>query len=189
MLLDLGDGVDGAAAGSQHGIQHQNVTLGDILRQLAEVLHRLQGLFVAVQADEAHLGSGQQGQHTVQHTHAGAQDGHQSQFAACQHLGLCHGDGGLDLHLFQRQIAGSLVAQQRCDLANEVTELLGAGLFVAQQADLVLQQRMFNDHRGHKNTLLNLYRTFYRVLICGLARPMGAQIAFFTEKLAVQASL
>ena len=35
VLLDLGDGVDGAAAGSQHGIQHQNVTLGDILRQLA----------------------------------------------------------------------------------------------------------------------------------------------------------
>ena len=32
VLLDLGDGVDGAAAGSQHGIQHQNVTLGDILR-------------------------------------------------------------------------------------------------------------------------------------------------------------
>ncbi|EDP22723.1 hypothetical protein FAEPRAM212_00503 [Faecalibacterium prausnitzii M21/2] len=48
---------------------------------------------------------------------------------------------------------------------------------------------MFNDHRGHKNTLLNLYRTFYRVLICGLARPVGAQRDFFTEKLAQQASL
>ena len=115
--------------------------------------------------------------------------GHQSQLAACQHLGLCHGDRSFDLHLFQRQIAGSFVAQQGCDLANEVTELLGAGLFVAQQANLVLQQRMFNDHRGHKNTLLNLYRTFYRVLICALARPVGAQKDFFTEKLAVQASL
>ena len=131
-LFDLANGVNGAAAGSQHGIQHQNVTLGDILRQLAEVLHGLQGLFVAVQADEAHLGSGQQGQHTVQHTHAGTQDGHQSQLAACQHLGLCHGDGCFDLHLFQRQVTGRFVAQQGRDLANEVTELLGAGLFVAQ---------------------------------------------------------
>ena len=158
MLLDLGDGVNGAAAGSQHRVQNQNIALCDILRQFAEVLHGLQGLLVAVQADEAHLCSGQQGQHTVQHTHACAQDGHQSQLAASQHLGLCHGDGRLDLHLFQRQVTGRFVAQQGCDLANEVTELLGAGLLVAQNAQLVLQQRMLNDHRGHKNTLLILNR-------------------------------
>ena len=158
MLLDLGDGINGAAAGSQHRVQNQNITLCDILRQLAEVLHGLQGLLVAVQADEAHLCGGQQGQHTVQHTHACAQDGHQSQLAASQHLGLCHGDGCFDLHLFQRQVTGRFVAQQGRDLANEVTELLGAGLLVAQNAQLVLQQRMLNDHRGHKNTLLILNR-------------------------------
>ena len=39
-----------------------------------------------------------------------------------------------------------------------VTELLGTGLLVAQNAQLVLQQRMLNDHRGHKNTLLILNR-------------------------------
>ena len=113
---------------------------------------------VAVQADEADLSGGQQGQHTIQHTHAGAEDRHQRQLAACQHLGLCHGDGSLDLHLFQRQVTGRFVAQQGRDLANEVTELLGAGLLVAQNAQLVLQQRMLNDHRGHKNTLLILNR-------------------------------
>ena len=152
VLLDLGDGVDGAASGSQHRVKHQNVALGDVLRQLAEVLHGLQGGLVAVQADEADLSGGQQGQHTIQHTHAGAEDRHQSQLAACQHLGLCHGDGSLDLHLFQRQVTGSLIAQQSGDLTHEVTELLGAGLLVAQNAQFVLQQRMLNDHRGH-NTL------------------------------------
>jgi len=154
VLLDLGDGVDGAASGSQHRVKHQNVALGDVLRQLAEVLHGLQGGLVAVEADEAHLCSGQQGQHTVQHTHAGAEDGHQSQLAACEDLGLCHRDGSLDLHLFQRQVTGSLVAQQGCDLAHEVTELLGAGLLVAQNAQFVLQQRMLNDHRGHNTRSL-----------------------------------
>ena len=149
VLLDLADGVDGAAAGGQHRVQDQDVALGDILGQLAEVLHRLQGGLVAVQADEADLCGGQQGQHTVQHTHACAQDGHQSQLAASQNLGLCHGDGRLDLDLFQRQVTGGFVAQQGRDLANEVTELLGAGLLVAKQADLVLQQGMLNDHRGH----------------------------------------
>ena len=158
VLLDLGDGVNGAAAGCQHRVQDQNVALCNVLGQLAEVLHGLQGLLVAVQADEAHLCSGQQGQHTVQHTHACAQDGHQSQLAASQHLGLCHGDGCFDLHLFQRQVTGRFVAQQGRDLANEVTELLGTGLLVAQNAQLVLQQRMLNDHRGHKNTLLILNR-------------------------------
>ena len=39
--------------------------------------------------------------------------------------------------------------QQSGDLAHEVTELLGAGLLVAQNAQFVLQQRMLNDHRGH----------------------------------------
>ena len=154
MLLDLGDGINGAAAGRQHRVQNQNIALCDILRQLAEVLHRLQGLLVAVQADEAHLCSGQQGQHTVQHTHAGAQDGHQSQLAACQHLGLCHGDGGLDLDLLHGQVTGGLVAQQGCDLADQITELLGTGLLVAQNAQLVLQQGVLNDHGGHNNTLL-----------------------------------
>ena len=154
MLLDLGDGVNGATAGSQHGVQHQHITLRDILRQFAEILHRLQGLLVAVQANKTDLGGGQQGEHTVQHTHTSAEDGHQSQLAACQHLGLCHGDGGLDLHLFQRQITGSLVAQQGGDLAYQITELLGTGLLVAQNAQLVLQQGVLNDHGGHNNTLL-----------------------------------
>ena len=58
VLLDLGDGVNGAAAGSQHGVQHQHITLRDILGQLAEVLHRLQGLLVAVQANKTDLGGG-----------------------------------------------------------------------------------------------------------------------------------
>ena len=59
----------------------------------------------------------------------------------------------------QRQVTGGFVAQQSRDLTNKVTELLGAGLFVAQDADLVLQQRMLNDHRGHKNTLLIFNRS------------------------------
>ena len=44
VLLDLGDGVNGAAAGCQHRVQDQNVALCNVLGQLAEVLHGLQGL-------------------------------------------------------------------------------------------------------------------------------------------------
>ena len=153
-LLDHGDGVHGAAAGGQHGVQDQHVPLVDVGGQLAEIFHGLQGLLVAVQADEAHLGGGDQGQHTVQHAHAGPQDGYQGQFAAGQDLGLGHGDGGLDLDLLQGQIPGGLVAQQGGDLAHQVTELLGTGLLVAQQADLVLQQGVLNDHGVHNYTLL-----------------------------------
>ena len=56
--------------------------------------------------------------------------------------------------IFQRQVTGSLIAQQSGDLAHEVTELLGAGLLVAQNAQFVLQQRMLNDHRGHNTRSL-----------------------------------
>ena len=95
----------------------------------------------------ADLGGGQQGQHTVHHAQAGAQNGHQGQLAAGQHIGVGHGDGSLDLHFFQGQVTGGFVAQQGCQLAHQLLEFLGAGGFVAQQADLVLHQGMVENHR------------------------------------------
>ena len=59
-LFDLANGVNGAAAGSQHGIQNKNIALGNILGQLAIIFHRLQGLLIAVQANVADLCSGDQ---------------------------------------------------------------------------------------------------------------------------------
>ena len=144
-LLDLADGVAGAAAGGQHRIQNKDLALIDVAGQLAVVLDRHQRLLVAVHADVADLGGGDQVQHAVHHAEAGAQDGDQSQLTAGQDLGAGQSHGGLDLDFLGGQVAGSLIAEQHRDLAHEVTELLGAGVAVTQQADFVLDQGMVNN--------------------------------------------
>ena len=146
MLFDLRNRIRSAAAGGQHGVQHQNIALLNIRGQLAEILHGLQSSFVAVQADKANLSGGDQSQHTVQHTHTGAQNRHQCQLAASQNLGAGHGNGGFDLHFLGGQVTSGLVAQQHGDLVYQITEFLGAGGFVAQQADFVLDKGMVYDH-------------------------------------------
>ena len=44
----------------------------------------------------------------------------------------------LDLYFFQRQILGSFIADQHCDLADILSEILGTGLFSADDSDLLL---------------------------------------------------
>ena len=51
-----------------------------------------------------------------EHPHPGAQDGHESQLAPRNHLGLGQGDGGFDLHLLERKVAGGLEAHQHLSL-------------------------------------------------------------------------
>ena len=135
-------GVDGAAAGRQHRVHHNDLPLADIAGQLAEVLDGLGGLLVAVQADMAHLGGGNQRQHPVHHAKAGTQDGDDGQLASGQHFGFTAADGGFHRYLLQRQIAGRLVTHQGRYLGGQLPKVLAAGLLFAHQGDLMLDQRM-----------------------------------------------
>src|SRR5678816_2300156 len=48
------DGRDGGVAGGEHGIEHHHVALGHLVRHLEIVLHRLQRLRIAEEADVPH---------------------------------------------------------------------------------------------------------------------------------------
>ena len=149
-LFDLANGVNGAAAGSQHGIQNKNIALGNILGQLAIIFHRLQGLLIAVQANVADLCSGDQGQHAVHHAQTGAQDGNQGQLAASQHMGASQSNRSFHFNFLGGQVAGGLIAQQGGNFADQITELFGAGVAVTHQADFVLDQGMvYNFNNAH----------------------------------------
>lgn len=57
--------------------------------------------------------------------------------------------GGLDLDVFHGQVAHGLVAVKKCEFAHELTELVGAGVFVAQDRQLVLDERVVDKrHTG-----------------------------------------
>ena len=120
------------AAGGQHGVQNDHVPLGDIAGHLAVVLHRLMSLGVPVQADMAHLGGGNQIQNAVHHAKARPEDGDNGQLLARQVLEGPGGNGGLDDHILQGQVTGSLIALQGGDFGNDLPKLLHAGRLVTE---------------------------------------------------------
>ena len=100
------------------------------------------GVRVSVQADVAHLGGGDQIQNAVHHPQARPENGNNGQLFARDALELAGGDGGLDLHVLQGQVPGGLVALQRRHLRDDLPKFLHAGVFIPQDTQLMLEQRV-----------------------------------------------
>jgi len=136
------DGGDGAAAGGQHGVDQQRGAAGDIAVQALVVGLRLQGLLVAAQADHADRGRGQQHLHAGQEAQAGAEDGHEGDSVLVAAADIDRAGPGVDAARAQRKVGGSFVGEQGGDLADHLAEQGRAGGGVAQQAELVGDERM-----------------------------------------------
>ncbi len=138
------DRMGAGIAGGQHRIgQDEQAALG--LGQLHQIFDRTLGVMVAIDADMADAGGGQQIEQPVGHADAGAQDRHHRQFLAGDDRGVEGGQRSLDRLIGDRQIAGDLVAHQQRDLAQQLAEGLGRGALVAHMGQLVLDQRMIDD--------------------------------------------
>ncbi len=110
---------------------------------------RLVGDLVALHADMTHASGGHQVENAVDHAKTGAQDRYDSELLAGKLFERVGSDGGLDLDVFHRQVAHGLVAVKKREFAHELTELVGAGVFVAQDRQLVLDERMIDKrHTG-----------------------------------------
>ena len=86
---------------------------------------RLVGDLVAVHADVAHAGGGDQVEHAIDHAEAGAQDGHDRDLLAgdLPARGGLQGRGHFDV--LQGKVTRGLVALEQRQLADELAELLG----------------------------------------------------------------
>lgn len=110
---------------------------------------RLVGNLVALHTDVAHAGRGHQVEDTVDHAKACTKDGNDGELFAGKLLKRGGGDGGLDLDVFHGQVAHGLVAVKKREFAHELAELVGAGVFIAQDRQLVLNERMIDKrHTG-----------------------------------------
>ena len=146
------DGCDGAASGSEHRIDEDEVTIFHI-RELAIVFDRLGGDRIAVETDDADAGRRHEFGEAFHHAEAGAQDRDDAELLAgdlfsCRFFERC-----LDSDIFERQIAGELIAHQERDLLQQTAELTGAGFFLSHNGQLVLDQRMINDMDMHNGLL------------------------------------
>ena len=110
---------------------------------------RLVGDLVALHTDVAHASGGHQVEDAIDHAEARAQDRNDGELLAGKLLKRGSGDGGLDLDVFHGQVAHGLVAVKERKLAHELAELVGAGALVAQDRQLVLDERMVDKrHAG-----------------------------------------
>ena len=110
---------------------------------------RLVGDLVALHTDVAHASGGHQVEDAIDHAEARAQDRNDGELLASKLLKRGSGDGGLDLDVFHGQVAHGLVAVKERKLAHELAELVGAGALVAQDRQLVLDERMVDKrHAG-----------------------------------------
>ena len=110
---------------------------------------RLVGDLVALHTDVAHASGGYQVEDAIDHAEARAQDRNDGELLAGKLLKRGSGDGGLDLDVFHGQVAHCLVAVKERKLAHELAELVGAGALVAQDRQLVLDERMVDKrHAG-----------------------------------------
>lgn len=97
-----------AAAGGEHGIDDDDVALGNVGRHLEVILHGLKRLRVAEQADVADLDVRHHGDHAVDHAETGAEDRHDGQLLAGDVLAVRRGDRGLHVDLLEREVARGL---------------------------------------------------------------------------------
>ena len=123
-LFNAGDGVDSAAAGREHRVEHENVALVEVCRQFAVIIHRLMGFRVTVHTDMTHLCGGNKTEHAVNHAEPRAKYRYKRHFSACKHLCFCGCDRRFGFYFAQRQIARRLIAHQHCDFAYKLPELL-----------------------------------------------------------------
>ena len=116
------------------------------------------GLGVTVQADMTDLGGGDHIHHGIHHAQTCTQNGDDCQLLTCQHPALGGGHRGLHLHLHGGQIPGGFVAHQARDFTNQLTELLDAGILVAQNCQLMLDQGMLQFvYIRHRYTPFSLF--------------------------------
>ena len=79
----------------------------------------------------------------------GAQDGHHRHLAPGDALHLGRAAPAIDGDVLEREVGGGLVGEQARELVGQFAEFLGRDLELAQEADLVLDQRVADVDDGH----------------------------------------
>ena len=138
----------------------------------------LVGLLVALHAQMSHAGPGDDLQRSVHHAEARAQNGHEGHLAARDLLGIERRDGRLDEHVRERQVAGGLVGLEQRELAHDIAELVGRGVLVAQDGQLVLHDGVIED-----DDAVVPFHNLVPFVRCGGGRGLRAQaMARFAEQ-------
>ncbi len=145
-LFEEVDGGDGGASGGEHGVEDQQEGVGgEGGGDLDVVLDGLEGFFIAEEADVTDLGVGEGGDGALDHGESGAEDGGEDDFFFIDALGHHGGEGGVDGHLGDGEIARGLVAEVARELGDTGAEFLRRGFLAAKFAEGLADERVVAD--------------------------------------------
>ena len=141
-----------AAARRQHRVDQNHFRLAQIGRQALVVEHRAQSRFLALQANETNSRMGHELENRIQHSQAGAQHRHEHNFAP-QLIPARARQRRPDRSRLDRKGPGRLVEHQLGDLPQHAPEFLRAGPLVAQQRQVMLDQRVRDDRHAFHSSM------------------------------------
>ena len=145
MFLNEIHSCNSRTAGSQHRVNHNDQTLIDRIRKLAVILMRLMSNRITVKANMTDLGRRNQSSNTVHHTKTCTKNRNNSQLLTGNHGSLASLNRSLNLYILKRKITKCLKTHKNCNLFNKLTEFICSRLFVAENRNLMLDQRMIHN--------------------------------------------
>ena len=137
IILQELDSCRSRAAGSEHWVNDDNVSLLDVGRHLEVVLNRLKSLRIAEQANVTDLDVGHHADHTVDHAEACAQDGNDRELLTGDALYGRLGNGSFNLYILEGKVSRCFIAHEHRYLGNEFSELLDGSSLVSEYRQLV----------------------------------------------------
>ncbi len=141
------------AAGREHRVEDVALPTGQIIGKALGIRLGLEGLLIADHAEEADLGRRQEALHSVEHAEACAEDRYDERARAREAYADGLGHRCLDLNRLYPDVAGGLVRQKRDQFVGQPPECRRIGALVAQDGELVGDQRVIRDMNLHVTSL------------------------------------
>ena len=163
-----------AAAGCEHGIEQDSHAVLDAVGELAVVFVRLQRFLVAVESDVSHFGGGEEGVHAVHHAESRAENGHDRDGVVRHHGLLGEFEGSLHHDLFGGYVLEALVHHEGGDLLHQFAELFHARVDVAEDRDLMTDERMVE--YGHVGVVFHFSSSVFSVLSAAFSSAASSPV-------------
>ena len=149
--FERGHRSSGAPSSRQHGIEQKEIALGGVARNLEVVIHWLERVVVAIQANMADASCGNEARHPFDHSEPRTQNGNKCEFFSTYAPSRGSLQRCFNRRILEGKFARRLVRDQCSDLVNKLLEDLGGCRTVAQKRELVLHERMGGHAQGRKS--------------------------------------
>ena len=135
----------GAPASREHWIEQKEIALGRVARHFEVVVDRLERVVVSVQPDVSDTRARDEAIDPLDHAQARAKDGHERQLLPAHALSHRWLERRVHGHRLEREIARCFVRHQHRDLVHQLLEDLRRRSPIAQNRQLVLDERVRDD--------------------------------------------